>query len=197
MGSQPRLFAKPSHRGGCTRAGCYDFVVMKPIEEQVREAAAEVPGVAVLLVFGSRARGRPRPDSDLDVAVLPATSGEGGECEEDDALHRHRLQKRLIVALYELAPEGRVDVVFLDEAPVTLRQKVMEEGRMVLCRDPAAWRALRVATMKEYGDSEWARRLYQRKLRERLLEGRPSGRSARTRKPFERARRLSGEARGL
>jgi len=173
------------------RFECYDSAVMKPIEERVREAVAEVPGVAVMLVFGSRARGRSRPDSDLDVAVLPASTEQG---EEDDALQRHRLQKRLAVSLYELAPEGRVDVVFLDEAPVTLRQKVMEEGRMVLCRDPAAWRALRVATMKEYGDSEWARKLYRQKLRERLLEGRPSGRSARTRKPFERARRLPREA---
>jgi hypothetical protein len=77
------------------------------------------------------------------------------------------------VALADLAPEGRVDVVLLDRAPDTLRQRVMEHGRMVLCRDPAAWKALRVATMKEYGDREWARRMYREALRRRLLEGRP------------------------
>ncbi|MFW6012412.1 MAG: type VII toxin-antitoxin system MntA family adenylyltransferase antitoxin [bacterium] len=166
---------------------------MEPIEEQVRNVVEDIPGVSVLLVFGSRARGKNRPGSDLDVAVLPRPE-EGGESEQ---LFRHRLQKRLAVALADLAPEGRVDVVFLDEAPDTLRQRVMEEGRMVLCRDQDAWKVLRIRTMKEYGDRQWWRRLYRRELRRRLMEGRPSGRSARARQPLERARGLSGEAREL
>lgn len=163
---------------------------MDTLQEQVREAVAEIPGISVLLVFGSRARGEPHPRSDLDVAVLPAIESDT----ERGSLLRHRLQKSLAVALADLAPGGRVDVVFLDEAPDTLRQRVMEHGRMVLCRDPSAWRKLRVATMKEFGDREWARRIYRRELRRRLMEGRPSGRSARGRKPLERARRLSREA---
>lgn len=164
---------------------------MPTIEERVRDAVREIPGLAAVLVFGSRARGDERASSDLDVAVLPSRDeGEG----ENAALRRHRLQKRLLVALAGLAPEGRVDVIFLDEAPVTLRQRVMEQGRMAECRDPAPWQALRVATMKEYGDSEWFRRIYRRELRKRLTEGRPSGRSARARKPLERARRVLGEA---
>lgn len=165
---------------------------MKSLEERVLEAVGEVPEVAVLLVFGSRARGEAREQSDLDIAVLPAPGAGKGEAE---SLRRHGLQKALAVALAGLAPAGRVDVVFLDEAPDTLRQRVMEQGRMVLCRDIAAWRALRVRTMKEYGDREWARRLYRRELRRRLLEGRPSGRSARSREPLERARGISRQAR--
>jgi len=161
--------------------------VMEPVEEQVRRAVAEIAGVSVLLVFGSRARGEPHAGSDLDVAVLPHPGG--GDA--DDSRFRHQLQKSLAVALAHLAPQGRVDVVFLDEAPDTLRQRVMEEGRLVLCRNPAAWKALRVKTMKEYGDREWWRSLYRRELRRRLLEGRPSGRSARAREPLERARGVS------
>lgn len=160
---------------------------MEPIEEQVRRAVAEIPGVSVLLVFGSRGRGKARPGSDLDVAVLPRPEPGG----RDDSRFRHRLQKSLAVALAHLAPEGRVDVVFLDEAPDTLRQRVMEQGRLVLCHDPAAWKALRVQTMKEHGDRLWWRSLYRRGLRRRLLEDKPSGRSARARKPLERARRVS------
>lgn len=165
---------------------------MEPLEQRVLDAVAGVPEVAILLVFGSRARGESREQSDLDIAVLPKPAAGGGESE---SRRRHELQKALAVALAELAPAGRVDVVFLDEAPDTLRQRVMEQGRMVLCRDVAAWRALRVRTMKEYGDREWARRLYRRELRRRLLEGRPSGRSARSREPLERARRVSRQAR--
>jgi hypothetical protein len=166
---------------------------MDGIEKRVLDAVAEIPGISVLLVFGSQARGEAHPRSDLDVAVLPSREGAA----EDESLRRHRLQKRLAVALAELAAGGRVDVVFLDEAPDTLRQRVMEQGRMVLCRDPEAWKALRVATMREYGDREWARRLYRRALRRRLLEGRPSGRSARSRQPLERARGISREAGGV
>jgi predicted nucleotidyltransferase len=163
---------------------------MPELEQVVREAVAGISGISALLVFGSRARGKARPGSDLDVAVLPSRAAE----RKLQNLSRHRRQKSLAVALAALAPEGRVDVVFLDEAPDTLRQRVMEHGRMVLCRDPAAWQALRVATMKEYGDREWARRVFRQALRQRLLERRPSGRSASARKPLERARRVSGQA---
>lgn len=115
-----------------------------------------------------------------------------GDSEKADQL-RHRLQKRLAVDLSDLAPEGRVDVVFLETAPDTLRQRIMEHGRMVVCRDEEAWKALRIRTMRGYGDREWFRRLYRRELRRRLLEGRSSECSARLRKPLERARKVATE----
>jgi len=166
---------------------------MATLEQRIRDAIEDTGGILALLVFGSRARGDERPGSDLDIAVLSAYEQ---ETEEGDLL-RHRLQKRLSVDLSDLAPEGRVDVVFLETAPDTLRQRVMEQGRMVLCHDREAWVALRIRTMKEYGDREWFRRIYRRELRRRLLEGRPSDRSARARKPLEHARRLSSETREL
>ncbi len=171
---------------------------MSDLERQIRDAVADIPGIAVLLLFGSRARGTARPDSDLDIAVLPdgAPLADPEGSAEHSALHGD-LRIRIAVALAHLspAPSNRVDVVLLDRAPDTLRQRVMEHGHMLLCRDPAAWKALRVKTMKEYGDREWARRLYRQGLRRRIREGRfGHGRSARHRKPFERARRLSSEA---
>ncbi len=165
---------------------------MNTLEQQVREAVADIPGIAVLLVFGSRARGDERPGSDLDVAVLPKLDTDRQLETTAGDLLRHRLQKRLAIALSDLAPEGRVDVVFLDRASDTVRQRVMEQGRMILCRDEEAWKALRIKTMREYGDREWFRRIYRRELRRRLLEGRPSERSVRDRKPLEGARRAEG-----
>ena len=174
---------------------------MNDLERQIRDAVSDIPGIAALLLFGSRARGTARSDSDVDIAVLAdGTSLEDpADSSKYSALHSD-LRIRIAVALAHLspAPWNRVDVVLLDRAPDTLRQRVMEYGYMILCRDPAAWKALRVKTMKEYGDREWARRRYRQGLRQRIREGRfGHGRSTRHRKPFERARRLSGEARSV
>ncbi len=81
---------------------------MPPLDEDILRAVRDRPGIATLAVFGSRARGAHRPDSDLDVAVLPDTA---------DSRARRYLQADLAVALAHLAPEGRVDVILLDEAP--------------------------------------------------------------------------------
>ena len=125
---------------------------MIDLDQEIIRAAANIPGISLLAVFGSRAQGTQRPDSDLDVAVLPEKKA--------DSQARRYLQAEIAVALAELAPEGRVDVVMLDEAGDVLRQRAMETGRVLICRDHAAWNELRVRTMREYGDREWARRLY-------------------------------------
>lgn len=155
---------------------------MDELAQRVREAASGLP-ISILVVFGSRSRGRERPASDLDVAILPV---------EDAGLPRRRIQARLASALADLVPEGRVDVVFLDEAPELLRQRVMESGRLVVCEDPAAWRDLRVATMREHGDREYYRRMLREAQHERLTERRPSGRSGRALRSLERVGRLPG-----
>ena len=155
---------------------------MPALDEQILRVTEDMPGISVLVVFGSRARGAHRPDSDLDVAVLPDT---------EDSRTRWRLQSSLAAALADLAPEGRVDVVLLDEAPDTLRQRIMETGRVLLCRDPEAWKELRVRTMREYGDREWARKLFQEAQFRRLTEGGPSGRSGKALESLRRAGRLS------
>jgi predicted nucleotidyltransferase len=156
---------------------------MSPLDHEITRRAEPIPGIAALLVFGSRGRGTERPDSDLDIAVLPTVG--------DDPKERRRLQTGLAVALADLSPEGRVDVVFLDEAPDLLRQRVLETGRLLIDRDPAAFRELRVRTMREYGDREWARELMLTAQKRRLEKGEPSGRSARALESLGRVGRLS------
>jgi predicted nucleotidyltransferase len=151
---------------------------MAPLDEEILKATRDLPDVAVLVVFGSRGRGNHRPDSDLDVAVLPSTAGSRA---------RRYLQADLAAALAHLTADGRVDVILLDEAPEVLRQRIMETGRVLLNREPEAWRELRVRTMREYGDSEDFRRLYIEAQRQRLERGEPSGRSA---KAIESLRRV-------
>jgi predicted nucleotidyltransferase len=155
---------------------------MPALDDEIARLARPIPGISSLAVFGSRARGTPRGTSDLDVAVLPDT---------EDPRARRRLQADLAVVLADLAPEGRVDVVLLDEAPDLLRQRILETGRLVLCRDRQAWSDLRVRTMREYGDQEWARTLYREAQRLRLERKEPSGRSGRALVSLERVGRLS------
>jgi len=149
------------------------------LDRAIARAVEAIPGIAALAVFGSRASGRERPDSDLDVAVLPVKDAD-----------RRDLQVSVAVALADLAPEGRVDVVLLDEAPELLRHNVLAGGRLVLCRDARAWRDLRVWTMREHGDREHARDLFRRAQQRRLEKGEPSGRSGHALESLERTRDL-------
>ncbi len=155
---------------------------MSDLDRKIVQAAEGIQGILALLVFGSRARGEARPDSDLDVAVLP---------ESLDAGARRRLQADLAVALAELAPEGRVDVVLLDEAGDVLRHRALATGRLLLCRDRRAWSDFQVATFREHGDREWARRLLREAQRERLARKDFGGRSGQALESLERTGRLS------
>jgi len=161
---------------------CYD-VLMQALDHEITRRAEPFEGISALLVFGSRASGTERPDSDLDVAVLPSVG--------DDPKARRDLQTGLAVALADLSPDGRVDVVLLDEATDLLRQRVLETGRLLICRDPTAFRDLRVRTMREYGDREWVRDLMRAAQKRRLEQGEPSGRSGRALESLGRVGKLS------
>jgi predicted nucleotidyltransferase len=143
---------------------------MSTLDDQVVRLAESVPGISALMIFGSRVSGSPRSDSDLDVGVLP---------DSKNPQARRRLQSQLAVALADLAPDGRVDVVLMDEVSDLVRQRILETGKVLICRDPAAFQDLRVQTMREYGDREWVRRLMRTAQRRRLERGGPSGRSGR------------------
>ncbi len=156
---------------------------MQVLDDEIKRRVEPIPGIAALLVFGSRAQGKERPDSDLDLAVLPSVG--------DDPKARRKLQTDLAVACAELAPEGRVDVVLLDEAYDVLRQRVLESGRLLICNDQRAFRDLRVWTMREYGDREWARDMMLQAQKRRLETGEPSGRSPRALESLRRVGRLS------
>lgn len=80
-------------------------------------------GVVVAYLFGSRAEERAAPTSDHDVAVLFAgVEREWGRTE--------RLATDLAVVL-----GTAVDVVDLDQAPIELRGRVAESGRVLYSAD--------------------------------------------------------------
>jgi predicted nucleotidyltransferase len=131
------------------------------IEQAVREAVREHGGIAAVAVFGSHARGTAWPDSDLHLAVL---------LQDDAEVDRQPLRSRLAADLAHLTADGAVDVVFFDEAPVVLRQRVLQKGQVVVCRDDEAWKRLRIETLREYEDTAWMRRFHVEAQRRHLLE---------------------------
>lgn len=117
--------------------------------------------VLLVSVFGSRVKGKAGPLSDVDVAVLPASRS---------------LDEKLLLAcdLAALAseafgvPDDRVDIAFLDDAPLWLLFEALARGMVVYCADRELLASLRLKAVSEYLDFE----VFKRKLNltERYLE---------------------------
>jgi len=156
---------------------------MGSLEKQIQAILAPYPSIQAALLFGSLARGKARAGSDLDLAVLTT---------ETEAGPRRKLMAALMSALSDLSPSGRVDLVFIDEAPPALRQRIMEEGKLLSCHAPRSWAQWRERTMREYFDMEPYRRAYIHAQKKRLLEGKRSGRSPKIIESLKRTGRLPG-----
>lgn len=105
---------------------------MSHVGEHLRQAASACfagEPVAFAYLFGSHARGRALGRSDIDVAVhlAPGTSV--------DAL---ALRLRLAGALERETGLSPVEVVVLDEAPLSLAGRIREDGLQIFCRDDVA-----------------------------------------------------------
>ncbi len=97
-------------------------------------------GVQFAYLFGSRATGRQRPTSDADIAIMPGRPL--------DLLAEAGLAD-------QLARELRVptvDLVDLRRAPLRLRGRVLEEGRLLYSADEPGRVAFEVRTRSEYFD---------------------------------------------
>lgn len=119
------------------------------------------PDVLVAYLFGSVARGEAGPLSDIDIAVLLR--------EGEDPLDR---RLALMADLAEATGIEHVDVVILNEAPVTLAYRVLRDGRLLLSRDERARIGHRARTVDRYLDMEPFRRVQAEGLRDRMSEGR-------------------------
>lgn len=121
--------------------------------------------VLLAYLFGSRARGNAGPLSDVDIGVLLTAShqdcGIGSE--------RHLALFRLVSST--LATD-EIDLVILNTAPVTLRYRVIVEGKVLFCRDDRKRILFEVETAGRYLDTIPLRREYSVRFLKRLLEGR-------------------------
>jgi predicted nucleotidyltransferase len=90
-------------------------------EKKVTELAREFPGLDLLLLFGSRARGDDHPGSDWDLGYFA-----GPGFDPDD----------LLAKLVLLLETDRIDLVDLRRANGLLRYRAAAEGRLLFASRP-------------------------------------------------------------
>ena len=102
---------------------------------------ADEPVVAAYL-FGSHARGEADHLSDVDVALLAP-----------DVAPRDRLDLRLrVMGELSHALEGEVDVIVLDESPLTLSGRVIHDGAVVYSANEQRRAQYESRTFREFVD---------------------------------------------
>jgi uncharacterized protein len=106
--------------------------------DRARAAANNEPGLVLLLLFGSRARGDARPDSDWDFGYL----AEDGF--DPDAF---------LASLVRVLGSDRIDLVDLGRASGQLRYRAAADG-VVISERPGAFDAFRMAAVSYWLDMQ-------------------------------------------
>lgn len=114
------------------------------------------PEIRAVYLFGSYADGTARPDSDLDLGILPRTP----------AFHQ-----RLLDLLADLTEAGfdRVDIVWLDEADLTLRYEIVRRNHPLYTAPDFDHGTYFSRVLREYWDTEPYLRIVRQAYKERLL----------------------------
>ena len=110
--------------------------------ENALPAACEGLNVVAAYLFGSWARGESRDDSDVDIGFfLPRKDPAIGKYTPPDVVLEQRLSRNTSLPL---------EVHLLNQAPLAITGRVMEEGVLVYCGDEAARVRLEVAIRGQY-----------------------------------------------
>jgi len=111
------------------------------IVETLRRVISKHPNIILAYLFGSQVRGEIGPLSDIDVALLL-----------DDADEPGVIRSNLRASLTAAIDQERVDVVFLNRAPVELSYAIVVGGELIYERDAYARVEYEAKTMSLYCD---------------------------------------------
>ncbi len=129
------------------------------VEEQLKQTAASLPGIRLLVLFGSAARGSDRRRSDVDVGIILEEPASRAEVE---------------IVLGRAAGRA-IDIVDLNDAPPQLRFEIARDGRVLIERVPYAWADFRARAMIDWWDwAPTARMIHAaaiKRLRHRTFDG--------------------------
>ena len=99
------------------------------------------PDVCFAYLFGSLAKGKSLPLSDVDIAVNLS--------ESSDVVEK---KLEILGALVDLLETDEIDLVILNEAPLTLRMKILENKKLIADNSPFLRHRYESLTMREYFD---------------------------------------------
>jgi len=120
--------------------------------------------VIAALLFGSRAQGRARSTSDVDIALFIRPELWPG----DDPLG---YQAAVLFDLTRRLERDAVDLVVLNDATLPLAYRVISQGRLLFCQDPAVWTAFVVDVKRRYIDTKPLRQIQAQYLYRRIRNG--------------------------
>ena len=125
--------------------------MLAQLRETLPAVLAEYP-VDAAYVYGSVARGTITPLSDVDIALVLG--------EPFSPYDRLMLEFAIQAAIEDASDFRAVDVRAINEAPLLVRGKVVQQGKLLYERDKARRTAFEVQTRKRYFDfAPVARRL--------------------------------------
>lgn len=107
---------------------------IEPAKPVIEELAARDEIIALVL-FGSVARGQAREISDIDICII---TGKG-------------VPEAVRMDLLSYGSE-KIDVSIFEDLPITIRFRVIREGKLLFCRNKVALHALMADTVREYLD---------------------------------------------
>jgi predicted nucleotidyltransferase len=111
--------------------GIKEIAAIKPVIDELRANDHTL----ALILFGSVARGDARKDSDIDLCIV--TSRDIPEPDKMDLLSYG---------------SGNIDVSFFWDLPVTIRFRVIREGKVLFCKDTLELNGIKADTVREYLD---------------------------------------------
>lgn len=106
-------------------------VNIKPVIDELHTKK----NVLALILFGSVARDQSRQFSDIDLCVVTRT-----DIAESD---------RVDILSYG---SGKIDVSLFHNLPLTIRFRVLKEGKILFCKDDLYLHRITVTTVREYLD---------------------------------------------
>ncbi len=109
-----------------------DATGIGPIVEEVRNRE----GIMAAILFGSVARGKAGALSDIDICLV--TTREISESEKRDLLSYG---------------SRKVDVSLFYDLPLTIRFRVLREGKLLFCRDSLTLHRIVAKTVRQYLDT--------------------------------------------
>jgi predicted nucleotidyltransferase len=107
---------------------------------------ADLPPVGLVYLFGSPARGKAGPLSDVDIAVLLEDMPDADTCFD--------LRLEIIGGMMRILQTNDVDVVILNQAPLTFQYQVVRDGVLIFCRDRRLAVECRCRALNLYFDFE-------------------------------------------